>query len=460
MTKTIPSETGSLPARAVVFSAAEPKAARAVSYNSGTGIISYEDMSSGLAAAGVSSCIWARSDPWSYGRMFLLTDIGLLVCQDVSVTTPTWTLVANNATIFGNSNRRGYTLLMSHLRRGWMMALSGNSGAGISFDLGQTWTQVALDGSGSPSWGTSVTRGGDAAICGHDANHIYSIVQHPSNVWEHRLYKSTDGGLTWSLINATEPDNGGGGTSPMCLAIPYKRAGGANNTDDLSLSLYAVSMSTGPQAKLSRSTNQGASFSGLVYASGENRPTDSITGSSIMQFTHDASYQWFVKRLDTYNNSGIYRTTNDYASAPAYTGAGLGGNTRHNTCLNGWPMNPDVAIAFSRSQQVKMTLDGGSTWFGNLPSGWANGIAYAEFSLLFGSTSISPSSEGSPDCGIGCYASQAGETGGNPIALLDGEKREQVTDLSVLTPGGALEFTRAYRQSKLTDPNLRSLGLG
>ena len=51
-------------------------------------------------------------------------------------------------------------------------------------------------------------------------------------------------------------------------------------------------------------------------------------------------------------------------------------------------------------------------------------------------------------------------TSNNPISLREGEKRLEVTDLSLTTPAGPLAFTRHYRQSKQTDGDLQFMGLG
>ena len=67
--------------------------------------------------------------------------------------------------------------------------------------------------------------------------------------------------------------------------------------------------------------------------------------------------------------------------------------------------------------------------------------------------------KGPADCPF-CHAAVGNEQSKKSISLLDGEKRELVTDLSVNTPAGALAFTRAYRQSTLTDPALKMMGLG
>lgn len=69
------------------------------------------------------------------------------------------------------------------------------------------------------------------------------------------------------------------------------------------------------------------------------------------------------------------------------------------------------------------------------------------------------SHQGPTDCPFN-HAGIGSEQSLYPISLIDGEKREQVTDLSLNTPAGILAFTRAYRQSELANPDLRTMGLG
>lgn len=47
---------------------------------------------------------------------------------------------------------------------------------------------------------------------------------------------------------------------------------------------------------------------------------------------------------------------------------------------------------------------------------------------------------------------------GNPIGVRHGEKREEVTDLTLNTPAGQLDFTRSYRQTKQSDYKFMGLG--
>ncbi len=58
-----------------------------------------------------------------------------------------------------------------------------------------------------------------------------------------------------------------------------------------------------------------------------------------------------------------------------------------------------------------------------------------------------------------CLVNQGGSAAGrNPIAYADGEKREEVTDLTVNTPAGTLTFTRTYLQN--TQNQYQFMGLG
>src|SRR5690606_18461005 len=60
-----------------------------------------------------------------------------------------------------------------------------------------------------------------------------------------------------------------------------------------------------------------------------------------------------------------------------------------------------------------------------------------------------------------CYASNNPTIpGSNPIAIRDGNKREEVTDISLNTPTGTLVFTRAYQQSNQQNSDFQYMGLG
>lgn len=367
----IPEWTDELPIKMFILSYSETKAAKATSFTSG-GTITWTDISTGLSGTG----IWARSDPYNYFRRFALTTNGLYVCDDIWAASPSWSQRATNTAMFGDSARRGYKLLMSHMVKGWIMALSGDTGAAVSFDYGYTWSQVSIKG-GAASWGTSVARGGDTEICGHDANHLYSLVQAADSRF-HDVYKSSDGGLTWSATGGTV-HNGGGSISPMCLHIPYRKPGGADNDDDGSMYVYTTAHSSGPQAALQQSTNGGVTFGVQISGAGSYDPAHSAIGNPFNAFTHDANYWWFAVVQDSTSNALIARTTNKFTSWA--TSNGFSGAGYYTALVNGWSMSPDAAVIWSTAQRISITTDGGASWFGNLPSGWADGVAYVEFDL-------------------------------------------------------------------------------
>lgn len=55
-------------------------------------------------------------------------------------------------------------------------------------------------------------------------------------------------------------------------------------------------------------------------------------------------------------------------------------------------------------------------------------------------------------CDTNTHASSDSAISENPISLQNGEKREQVTDISLMTATGHLSFTRNYRQNQQTNP--------
>lgn len=370
----IPDWTNQMPINGVILSAVSAKFARMTAINTSTGAITYDENNTGLSGNG----IWYRSDPYDYRRGFALTENGLYRCNNIT-NNSAWSQVATNAQMFGNSSRRGYKLLMSHMVRGWIMALCGNSGAGVSFDYGASWTQVAIDG-GTAAWSNSASRGGDACLAPRNANHVYSIVQHPSALHQKIVYYSTNGGLNWTARGGTHPSDGGGAAAGIAnLEIPYTREDGSPNVDDSSLELGWVGWSTGTQARLLRSFDRCATWGTYAGESGEVKPVASSTGSALHFFTHDSDYFSHTRRANTLGNTGVYYATDGAGGSSLFL---MGNGTTQLTCINGWSMNPNVLVAFSRSYRYSFTVDAGATVYTPaLPSGWSDGVAYVEFSL-------------------------------------------------------------------------------
>ena len=194
------------------------------------------------------------------------------------------------------------------------------------------------------------------------------------------IYYSTDGGLTWTARGGTNPsDAGGAAAGYACLEIPYSRLDGSANVDDSSMEMAWVGWSTGGQARMYRTDDRGATWDGIASESGDNKPYPSVTGTPLHFFTHDSSYFTHVRRLNSLGNSSPYYATDGLAGASILA---QGNGTALGVCINGWSMNPQVILAFARAYRYSFTLDGGATSIApSLPSGWADGVGYVEFSL-------------------------------------------------------------------------------
>ena len=68
---------------------------------------------------------------------------------------------------------------------------------------------------------------------------------------------------------------------------------------------------------------------------------------------------------------------------------------------------------------------------------------------------LEPDNPGESDCPI-CESGELGTT--NPIGIRHGEKREEITDLSLNSPAGVLALTRSYSQNKQDEFQFMGLG--
>ena len=99
----------------------------------------------------------------------------------------------------------------------------------------------------------------------------------------------------------------------------------------------------------------------------------------------------------------------------------------------------------------------GPSGLGADPPGSGDSISTGVIYKLFW-TATECNQRGPYDCELGMHAGFDSFGTDNPISLYKGEKRLQITDLSLNTPVGPLSFTRTYRQSKQAD--WQSMGLG
>lgn len=377
----IPGQTGVLPISGFVLAAAGAQAALAVSYSPTTGVINYHEISTGLTGGGV----WATSDPFNYFRHFVLTADGLFRCDDVSAFS-TWTLVRNNASLFGNSSYIGHQIIASHLRRGWFMILAGDNMAVVTFDYFVTIHLVSINGAGASFSGFGNIKSDSAWICGHDVNHIYAIAPSVADSGNTTgMYHSTDGGLTWTLfyrLNASDNPFDGyyNERSRQVIEIPYTRSNGTTpNTDDASLEIWmwsAGDLHHSLANTIYSSLNRGLSWALAQYGTEYSGSAGNVSANHPMtSYTNNSSYAAWL-------DGTFVRRSTDHLTSQSSSLLTIG--SEGDTNLNGWPPNPNALICFSRrsGEDLKITINGGGTWFGTSPAFFSDkATAYAEFNL-------------------------------------------------------------------------------
>lgn len=353
-----PPYDGVLPTRGLVYSATEGKVA-AITGISGAGLVFGADF------GGVSNNLFyaAGSNTWDYRQAYGLGDVGLETSLDVSTYTA-FTLLKTNAALFG-SGQIGHRLRGSIHRNGFGAAVSGSNYLMRTLD-GWATLQAAVSINGAaldPDDGSAPDSRCDICECGHNAGHWYALAV---NGGVFCLYRSTNSGATWAL-DYTSP-YAPAACGRVTLDVPYMRADGTRNLDDAGLE---VLLYVGGDSH----TGCGNTYIQLLVngvetglASGDPLEFGALNVNPLSTFTYNSDQFFFVdgQTIRHYNagvvTSPLVTITNGYLS------------------VNGWSSNPNPAIAWADADNVNVTLDG-TNWVNGLPSGWAAGVAYAQFEL-------------------------------------------------------------------------------
>jgi hypothetical protein len=377
----MPYDEDTFPTKMFIAAATSAQAAIATEITLG-GTFIWTEISTGLTGNG----IWASSDPFDYSRIFLLTTTGLYTCTPYSFSG--WTLVANNATIFGNSARVGQKIVMSINRRGWIYLTSGESMCAWSSNYGVTWTNNGgTAGTGTSPYNQDVVvspyNDGSSAV-----GWMYRCLYTGSGL--NTIYKSTDWGQNWTSL----------GTKNLWawlsgrLNIPYKKSDGSDNINDTTQLLY-VACGAGHSnngGAIHKSEDAGVSWSGY-YTAGGNAiyvPATSYGGSSIQTFTYDGGVVLCGNLLTGAGGGTVGLFVQDDATVIANAGhISAGSSYLNSACVNGFSYSRLAALFWNQvgvNAELNYSIDGGLTVYNvNLPSFFTGSpklIGYAEWPLI------------------------------------------------------------------------------
>lgn len=348
------------------------------------------NISTGLSGNGMD---WAQ-DPYQFSRQFVLTSTGLYKIDDID-SFSSWSLVANNATMFGDAARVGYKIRMSSNYQGYIAIACGLNMMAISFNYGASWTQVRTAGA-SDAYNTT-TLAIPASYMDFDISpwnsstegHMYATYHPGLNTC--RVLKSTNWGLSWTeILNRT--GGGAGGSNLGSIRVPYKiggvenRNGGSQKYYLLLTNLHAFEVYT--QATLTESRALGANTVALNIPSGSQH-----------SFTHDGNITALAlasgtqtKQISVRTTSGVGFTpitgiSNTYISGFALGGnpaVGISGFSFNSQWLTWWTRgfgsNGGGTVAVSRGILISPNL--GTSVYIVTPSFWSSGHTAAAGALL------------------------------------------------------------------------------
>lgn len=361
-----------LPTRVIVFDAGGAHCHVATAWAPSLSSLIYTDASSGLSG----SVIWATADTWNYSRYFPITTDGLFRNDD-PFGGGSWSLVADNTTLFGGSSYRGRKVITSINRRGWIAINSGNGYVVTTGDYGGTWQ----NNGGTPGTGLDEFSC-DIAVSPHNNGSEGWMYMSLYAGGDLTIRKSVDWGLTWTTIRS-----GGGMASNFTngsLNIPYKKPDGSLNLNNASQIIYCNT-----QGSIWRSVDAGITWSQRWGAgsTGQPQPTWARTGWSIQTFTHNSDVVLSIARTAGAGGDGMYMRYSDDGGATSIvppvlvqSGGGVGNG---NAFCNGYAEHSMVMLAFARTHNRLWWSPDGTVTVGSAagPSGYS-GIAYAEFGDL------------------------------------------------------------------------------
>lgn len=360
-----------VPTKLIVFDSGGAHCHVATLWNPALSTLSYTDVSSGLTGFN----IWSTADPFNYRRYYALQSTGLYKNEN-PFGGGTWTLVANNATLFGSSGRIGKMIAMSINRQGYIAILSGTYFV-YSPDYGVTWHQVAILG-GSSAYQTSLNDLSMFAISPYN-NGANGVIFFNTPAVNDTLYVSTDWGATWATVITGRAFMG-----PPHL--PYIRSDGSTpNENNSGQEIYTARAGTNTYAIL-LSQDEGNSFNNQRFINSAGAywipGYSTFTGWMIMTFTWDGRRISFGGTDNFSGTAWKVFISNDAGVTGSEFSFPVSGGVQFLNFVNRYPVHKSAHLFWARNNtKLHWTLDDGATMGdADVPAGYA-GASYTEWNI-------------------------------------------------------------------------------
>lgn len=315
-------------------------------------------------------------DRFDYARRFVMSADGLWKCDDVWGGSAAFSVLASPTDIFGDANITRGRIQTSINKKGYIAVSSGDKFA-CSFDNGATWNvtdfvsyYTGISDHGVSSFvisqrNSSAANNGYLYLAYKAQGQRFGLPNDPV-IW--RLFKSTDWGLTWTLLPNLNYSNVFGNFQ-CYMHIPYTRPGGAANANDANQVLWwhFSEGDAGPATTSWMSINGGSTSAySRAYGAGLSRPRIPVGAQA--SYTTDGGYGFMVVGNNTY--TGIASTSDGWVSM--LTGAGTSdadlqlisfpttGNPTYQG-VNGWGTSPDIVLWWG-DNIVRWTTNRGADW--------------------------------------------------------------------------------------------------
>lgn len=368
--------TDVLPTRLIIFDSGGAHCHVAKTWSPALSVLGYTDVSTGLT--GINH--WSTADPYNYKRYFSLQSTGLYRNDD-PFGGGSWSLVGNNAALFGNSSRVGKFIAGSINRRGYFAILCGTHYI-YTTDYWATIHDVDILG-GSGVYATSLGTYDDFAISPYNNGSIGWVYASISDIYtgsDNTVLRSTDWGATWSIRNNTAAYLG-------ALNIPYIRVDGSTpNINNSSQELYtAYHIANESAIHLSQSAGTSWAAQWHVNAGGNYwtppQRGQSFTGWWMQTFTYDGKRISFAG-TDNATGAELRTAISNDQGATRLEQLRSGGSDQFSHHINRYPVHSQAHLGWSRNlTAMYWTVDDGSSWqSASVPSGYG-GASYVEWNI-------------------------------------------------------------------------------